>query len=178
VKVLYFSKEVSIISNFTEKKLAYIEEMGQALGSFGLPKMAGRVYGALLVADPPEMSADALASVLKASRGSISTSTRMLELMGLVERLSKPGERRDYFRNRPGAWAASMQLRMKAMSLFLQLADKGLEIVDSDDPEVLEGLLDMKAFFTFMVTEFPKVLEKWDRAGGKEAEGIKQEGKE
>jgi DNA-binding transcriptional regulator GbsR (MarR family) len=125
--------------------------------------MAGRVYGALLVADPPEMSADELASMLKASRGSISTSTRMLELMGLVERLSKLGERRDYFRNRPGAWAASMQLRMNAMSLFLKLAEKGLDVVDSDDPEVLEGLRDMKAFFSFMVTEFPKILEKWEQ---------------
>lgn len=143
--------------------MAYIEEVGQALGSFGLPKMAARVYGALLVADPPEMSADELASVLKASRGSISTSTRMLELMGIVERLSKPGERRDYFRNKPGAWAASMQMRMNAMSLFLKLAEKGLEVVDSDDPEVLEGLRDMKAFFSFMVTEFPRLLEKWEQ---------------
>lgn len=154
--------EVSVISKITERKLAYIEEVGQALGSFGLPKMAGRVYGALLVADPPEMSADDLASMLKASRGSISTSTRMLELMGIVERLSKPGERRDYFRNRPGAWTASMRMRMNAMDLFLKLAEKGLEVVDSDDPEVLEGLLDMKAFFAFMVTEFPKMLEKWE----------------
>jgi DNA-binding transcriptional regulator GbsR (MarR family) len=126
--------------------------------------MAGRVYGALLVADPPEMSADDLASMLKASRGSISTSTRMLELMGIVERLSKPGERRDYFRNRPGAWTASMRMRMNAMDLFLKLAEKGLEVVDSDDPEVLEGLLDMKAFFAFMVAEFPKMLEKWEES--------------
>ncbi len=157
------SKEVSIISNYSKSKLAYVEEVGQALGSFGLPKMAGRVYGALLVANPPEMSADDLARVLQASRGSISTSTRMLELMGIIERLSKPGERRDYFRNRPGAWAASMQLRMNAMSLFLRLAERGLEVVDSDDPEVLEGLLDMRAFFKFMAREFPKMLEKWEQ---------------
>lgn len=154
-------KEVSVISEFTESKLHYIEEVGLALAAFGLPRMAGRVYGALLVADPPELSAEDLASILRASRGSISSSTRMLELGGLIERISKPGERRDYFRNKPGAWAASLQTRMNASQVFLKLAEKGLEVANSSDPKVLEGLSDMRDFFRFMELEFPKLLEKW-----------------
>lgn len=77
-------------------KLEYIEEMGLLMERFGVSRMTGRVLGALLMADPPEQTAEALATTLRASRGSISGATRTLEQMGFIDRVSKPGERRDY----------------------------------------------------------------------------------
>lgn len=142
-------------------KLEYIEEVGLLLAALGVPRMAGRVFGALLVADPPEQSAESLAGVLQASRGSISASTRLLEGLGVIDRVSKPGERRDYFRNRPGAWAETIQRRMAAVTLFKQLAEKGLRVVDSDDPEVRRGLEEMRDFFSYWEEAFPSIFEHW-----------------
>ncbi len=146
----------------TEKKLAFIEEMGLALEGFGLSRMAGRVLGALLVADPPEQSAEELAELLQASRGSISGSTRMLETLGIIERISKPGERRDYFRNKPNAWYETAKKEFAAISQFRQLTEKGIALIDSNDPEVLRGLNDMRDFLIFWEREFPKVFERWE----------------
>ncbi len=62
----------------------FFEEMG-------FPRMAGRILGWLLICDPPEQSAGQLAGVLQASKGSLSTMTRLLIQMGLVERVGLPG---------------------------------------------------------------------------------------
>ena len=52
--------------------------MGRYLGQYGLPPMAGRMWGWLLVCDPVEQTAGQLAEALHASRGSISGTGRML----------------------------------------------------------------------------------------------------
>lgn len=123
--------------------------------------MAGRVFGALLVADPPEQSADDLMETLQASRGSISQMTRLLEAGGLIERVSKPGERRVYYRNKPDAWYHATRSRAPQMTQMRCLAEKGLGVLGSDDPEVRRGLEDMLDFYRFMESEMPALLEHW-----------------
>jgi DNA-binding transcriptional regulator GbsR (MarR family) len=146
-------------------KADYIEEMGLYMESFGLPRMWGRVFGALLLADPPEQTADELAATLKASRGSISTATRMLEQAGLIDRVSKPGERKDYFRNRPGAWHEATKRRLAAMSRFREMAEKGLALLDSGDPEVRRGLEEMRDYFAYWERVFPRLAAEWEAEG-------------
>jgi hypothetical protein len=83
----------------------FVEELGMQLElEAGAPRMVGRVLGWLLVCDPPEQSAAELAEMLQASKGSISTATRLLLRMGLIERVRTRGERFDRFNARPEAW--------------------------------------------------------------------------
>ena len=149
-------------SSLDQTKLEYIEEMGLLMERFGLPRMPGRVLGALLLADPPEQTAEALAETLQASRGSISGATRALMQLGLIERVGKPRERRDFFRNRPNAWAELTKLQMLNIKLFKEMAKKGLTIVGSDDPGVRLGLVEMLEFYEFWERELPKVFRDWD----------------
>lgn len=142
-------------------KETFIEEMGLLMASFGLPRMSGRVLGALLVADPPEQTAEALAQTLQASRGSISGATKSLEQMGLVDRVGKPGERKDYFRNRPNAWFETTKRRMAGVTTFRQMAEKGLLALQSDDPEVRRGLEEMRDYFAYWEGAFPEVFGRW-----------------
>lgn len=82
----------------------FVEEVGMQLElQAGTPRMVGRVWGWLLVCDPPEQSANDLVESLQASKGSISTATRALLTMGLIERVRLRGERFDRFRVRPEA---------------------------------------------------------------------------
>ena len=46
-----------------EERGRYVEEFGLLFGQFGLPRMFGRVLGVLMVADPPERSAEELAEI-------------------------------------------------------------------------------------------------------------------
>ena len=146
----------------SKAKESYIEEVGLKLEQSGMTRMSGRVLGALLVADPAEKSADELAETLQASRGSISTATRYLIQLGFIERVSKPGERRDYFRNKPGAWVEMTRRSVEEARLYRELAERGLGLLESGDPEVRRGLEEMRDFYAFAEREFPSVFERWD----------------
>lgn len=83
----------------------FIEELGMQLElEAGAPRMVGRVLAWLLVCDPAEQSAAEVAERLQASKGSISTATRLLLRLGLIERVRLRGERFDRFIARPQAW--------------------------------------------------------------------------
>ncbi|MEW6638681.1 MAG: MarR family transcriptional regulator [Actinomycetota bacterium] len=152
-----------------EERRRYVEDFGLLFEGFGLARMVGRVLGALMVADPPEMSAEELAGVLRASRGSISTATRMLVRMGLVERVGRPGERRDYFRNKPGAWHDLMRREMEGIAAFREMAERGLGILEAegrDRPEVRLGLEEMRDFYAYCEKELPALFERWEEESG------------
>lgn len=145
-----------------EYRREYLEEFGLLFGQFGLSRMFGRVLGGLMISDPPERTAEELAEALGASRGSISQATRSLIQMGLVQRRSRPGERRDYFRIKPGAWHEIMRREMEALRNFREMAERGLELLDSEDPGSRRSLEEMRDFYTYWEREMPAVLERWE----------------
>jgi DNA-binding transcriptional regulator GbsR (MarR family) len=144
-----------------EDRERYVEDFGLLLERFGLPRMVGRVLGVLLVSEAPEHSAEDLAGVLRASRGSISSATRTLVQMGLVERRTRPGERRDYFRVGPGAWDKIMYREMESLSIFREMAERGLSLMNSASPQTRQGWEEMCDLYAFWEMEMPTVLERW-----------------
>lgn len=149
----------------------YVEEVGVAMEALGLPRMWGRVFGALLVADPPEQTAEQLATALQASRGSISQATRFLEQSSLIERVRQPGARKDAFRNRPGAWSALLRRRLEGIDTLAALAERGLELLDRADPEVRRGLREMRDSMAFFAREYPRFVARWERARADDSGG-------
>ena len=133
-----------------------------ALEGLGMPRIAGRVLSALLVAEPPEQTAEQLAATLQASRGAISGGTTMLETMKLIERKRKPGDRKDYFRNKPNAWFEATKQQIALITHLRQLAEKGLEVMEKAEPEVTEGLQDMRDMLVFYEREMPEIFARWE----------------
>ena len=74
----------------------FIEQIGLVAQGDGLPRIAGRLMG-LMVFDGEPRSFSDLATELKVSRGSISNNARLLESLGVIERVTRPGDRQDYF---------------------------------------------------------------------------------
>ena len=148
-----------------EERKRYVEDFGLLFGQFGLSRMLGRVLGVLMISDPPERSAGVLAEALGASRGSISQTTRSLIQMGLVERRARPGERRDYFCVKPGAWGGLMRREMDALGGFRETAERGLALLGSREPNVRRNLEEMRDFYAYWEEEMPTVLDKWERGG-------------
>ena len=149
-----------------EDQLGYVEDFGLLFEQFGKPRMVGRVLGVLLVSGLEEHSAEELAGLLRASRGSISSATRTLVQSGLVQRVSRPGERRDYFRVRPGAWNELMRERMVQVYALREMAERGLNVLDaggSGEPEARRGLEEMRDFYAYWERELPAVLERWEQ---------------
>lgn len=119
----------------------FVEEVGVMIElEAGAPRMVGRVLGWLLVCNPPEQSAAELAEHLQASRGSISTATRVLLRMGLVERVRLRGERFDRFEARPAAWDEVLW-RREQFSLPRRVMRLGMEAL-ADEPVERRGRLE------------------------------------
>ena len=82
----------------------FIEKIGVIIQTEGLPRIAGRVL-AMLLYDGERVSFGQLADALQVSRGSISSSVRMLESQQLIKRVAKTGDRQDYFQVVDNAFA-------------------------------------------------------------------------
>ena len=74
----------------------YIERMGLLWEAEGLPRIAGRILG-FLALQPSACSLDDIASALGVSKASASVDARHLERLSLIERVGRPGDRRDYY---------------------------------------------------------------------------------
>lgn len=139
----------------------FIEEVGLLFEAEGLPRMAGRIFGWLLISNPPHQSPGELTEVLQASKGSISTMTRLLTQLGLIERISLPGRRRDYFQIKPNVWSELTQRRLVQIRAFRQLAEKGLTLLNDQNLESRQRLQDMHDMHAFWEEELPLLFERW-----------------
>jgi DNA-binding transcriptional regulator GbsR (MarR family) len=118
----------------------FADEIGLFYDDLGLPRAWGRVWGWLLVCEPDYQSAEDLAACLHASRGSISMATRALIRMGYVERHTKRGDRRTYYRIRPGTWTAIFEHLIQSITKMRQLAKQGLGLLN-DEPATRQSRL-------------------------------------
>lgn len=141
----------------------YVEEVGLLFETVGFPRMAGRVFGWLLISNPPHQSPGELAEVLQASKGSISTMTRLLEQIGLIERVSLPGQRRDYFRIKLNAWSELSKRRMEQIIAFRKVAERGLTLLQDAPPELVARLEEMRDIHAFFEAELPLMLNRWEQ---------------
>lgn len=116
----------------------FIERMGRLTEADGLPRIAGRMFGYLLLT-PGECSIEELASILGVSRASVSNDARRLAQMGVLERRSRPADRRDYYGIAPDFFHTSVEVRLEHLRQFHDLAEEA-RAVAVDDPEVLRRL--------------------------------------
>jgi DNA-binding transcriptional regulator GbsR (MarR family) len=141
----------------------FVEEVGMVFEQTGLPRMAGRILGWLIISDPPHQSTDQLTQALMASRGSISTMTRLLIQIGLIERLSLPGVRHDYFRLRSDASQRMIRRGLEdEIKMVRQFAERGLELLAGKTTVTRTRLEEMRDVYAFLEREFPALLERWE----------------
>lgn len=139
----------------------YIEQFGLYYAQFGLPRTAGRILGWLLVCDPPHQTMPELANALQTSKSSISGATRLLIQTGLVDRVSLPGERKDFYRLNEEAWLRSWQGRLQAVTITREMAERGLALLAAEPPARRERLQEMHAMFVYLEEELPSMLQRW-----------------
>ena len=161
ISSLLLSKDGAYLST-NEEQLRYIEELALFFEQTGLSRALGRVLGWLLICDPPQQTMDDLVTSLKISKSSVSTATRQLIQYGLIERISLPGERRDFYRIGDGVWLKTMQARMAQVTAMRQLADKGLSLLSQETPERQSRLQEMHDMYAFFEREMPLLLARWE----------------
>jgi DNA-binding transcriptional regulator GbsR (MarR family) len=140
----------------------YVEEFGLYFERIGLPRMMGRIIGYLLTSDPAQQSMQDIGEALVASKSAVSTALKALVALRLVDQISIPGERRDYYRANSDMWIRSFRARMHQMTELRELAERGLDLMADAPPERRRRLEIMHATNQFLEDEFPKLLDRWD----------------
>ena len=105
---------------------SFASRMGDFFDRLGQPRIAGMLFGDLLICEPPEQSAAQLQRAVAASSGSVSTMLRLLQRVGFVERRGETGGRRLWYRVAPGAFSRVLTLRMQLITELRKLAEIGL----------------------------------------------------
>lgn len=157
----------------TERESAFVQEMGQALASYGMTPMAGRMWGWLLICEPAEQTAAELAEALQASRGSISGTARMLANAGMIRRTTRRGDRREYFSVAPETFEQFLASAGRIYGSFREIAGRGLLAIQDRTPQSRERLQEFHDMFLFVEQEVPAILgqfllERAGRAGRKD----------
>jgi DNA-binding transcriptional regulator GbsR (MarR family) len=142
---------------------SFIEEVGIVFEQTGLTRMSGRMFGWLLISEPPYQSASELAEVLMASKGSISTTVRLLVQMEIIERYVIPGERHDNFRLKKDALLMIIRHGLEdEVKMFRNLAERGLELMKKEPPARKKWLEEMQNRYAFLEKSLKSLMKEYD----------------
>lgn len=141
----------------------WVEQVSILLERDGLPRMAGRIFGWLLVCDPPEQSMEALAAAVQGSKASMSTMTRLLVNAELVEKVRPPGARADAFRIRPGQWRHLWRARVQMLEDAARLTGAGLALLEGQPAWVRARLEELHFQYRFIGERLPALLAQLER---------------
>lgn len=148
-----------LMSRTLEEK-HFIEDLGLFFDQMGMPRMTGKVLGAIIISPEASLSLNDLCETLGASKSAVSVAARQLVSEGLLEPAPSPVPRRDYFRFRQGGWLALLQSRMEILAGLHSIADRGLSIREEAEPALRARLEEAHDVFEFVEKEFPDWLSK------------------
>lgn len=106
-----------------EARELFIERNAIQAETGGLPRIAGRLIGIFLLDGGPISFAE-LAERMQASRASVSTNTRLLERLGIIERVAMRGERQDFFSLRANPFLIVLEQSIADCQRFTTYVDE------------------------------------------------------
>lgn len=148
---------------------AFVERMGLMMESHGLPRIAGRLYGFLLLHEEA-YSLDELAELLQVSKASVSTNARLLEQHGMLELTSAPGDRRDFYRVGPDAQERMLRAAQRKFREMIQLFGQASESLPPEMEAGKRRLWEATRFHGLMLDGVDRLVEEW-KAGRDEEQG-------
>jgi DNA-binding transcriptional regulator GbsR (MarR family) len=140
----------------------FVDRFGLFMEMLGGPRTMGRVYGWLLICDPPQQSLTELAQALSVSKASVSTVARQLQQGGMIERLPSP-TRQHHYRVTPGGFASVLNTQLSLMKLGIDAADFGLSLLGDDRSDQRERLEDFRDFCEFSAQDYrDELMQRWN----------------
>jgi DNA-binding transcriptional regulator GbsR (MarR family) len=139
----------------------FVDRLGLFMELLGGSRTMGRVYGWLLICDPPRQSLTELAQTLSVSKASVSTVARQLQEGGLIERLPS-STRQHQYRVTPGGFSSVLSAQLSRMKFGIDAADFGLSLLDKTRAEQRERLEDFRDFCEFSAQDYrDELIQQW-----------------
>lgn len=161
------SKLKTQILELNEFEKEFIEKCGITYEKkAGLPRIAGKIIGFLLISDPQEQNLSEIQKAIKVSKASVSTMLRIIEKIGFIEKLSLHGKRTVYYR----ITALNEEFFKNFLddnTEFKKLLEFGLFSVQKRPQASQKRIKEWLDFYQFMEEELPRVFQKWLRKNEK-----------
>lgn len=152
----------------------YVEDFGATLAGLGLPPAYGRLMAWLLVCQPASQSVTEMAEATGMSKGSVSTSIRLIESAGLARRVARPGRRGTFYEMPPEA-LMSVTEDSARYRRFREVLERGIDLLGGRDDPRTERLRVTRDFYAFVEKELGQLVERFraDQKSGPKKEGRK-----
>ncbi len=148
----------------TDSESRFVERSGLIAEREGFSRIAGRIFGLLLLS-PVELSLEEIAERLSVSRASVSTEARRLQDHGIVERTSRPGDRKDYYHIAPNHYISSLEQRFQTLQQAVALFGEG-QRMEHLPPQTIERLERCSTAFTEIMHLVSETLARWRASDG------------
>lgn len=145
-----------------EEREWFVARMGQSTAQDGFTRIAGQLFGYLLLAEQP-CSINELATALQVSKASISTDARRWLEHGILERVPRGDDRRDYYKIAPDFFRKLMQYRLERWENAHSAVSEALVRLEPS-ALVAERLAYMDEVNAFVIERLRQNLDDWDRA--------------
>jgi DNA-binding transcriptional regulator GbsR (MarR family) len=133
----------------------FVEHWGMMARSWGINSTMGELF-ALLYITGTDWTADALREWLHVSRGNVSMNLRELMAWGVVHKVHRPGERREFFRAEADVWTLFRRIlgerKRRELDPTLLVLQRAVALVpDGPGHDVLhERLSSLRQFFALI----------------------------
>jgi len=136
-----------------EAKQQFIQNWGVLGSQWGINRTMAQIHALLLVSSSP-LSADDIMSQLQISRGNANMNVRDLMDWGIVEKVLKPGERKEFFIAEKDIWTVAMRIikerKRREVEPILNALNQLKEIEgnknDKDTKAFIETMADIQKF--------------------------------
>jgi DNA-binding transcriptional regulator GbsR (MarR family) len=137
----------------------FIENMGLHYETYDVPRIGGRILGLLMV-NPDPLTSEEMSEALQVSRSSISTNLRTLLMTGLIDKVSIPGDRLDYYVFSRDAWLRIIELRLEEVLSLKEAAEEGLGNLKEDHPARLR-ISEMQNWAEMASDAYHRLSQQW-----------------
>jgi DNA-binding transcriptional regulator GbsR (MarR family) len=145
----------------TPKQKELIERLGVQMERSGAPPAQSRIMALLLVCDKTELAFEEIIQLLQLSKSAVSNALNSLLATERLEYITRPGDRRRYFRSCISQWEKDLGKKMQEMLAASQLMREVLEQRPKSTPEFNNALKQVIDFMSFLQAELPAVYTKW-----------------
>jgi DNA-binding transcriptional regulator GbsR (MarR family) len=155
--------------SYQEAKNSLIQAWGTLGSSWGINKTMAQIH-ALLLISPEALSTEQIMQDLQISRGNANMNTRALIDWGLVHKIHKPGDRKEYFASEKDMWQATRKIaqerRKRELSPVIKVLDEVQHVENPVSPESKE-LVRVTKELHYLVTKadsFLSMITKFDQS--------------
>jgi len=151
-----------------EAKEKFISSWGSLGSNWGVSRTMAQVHALLMISEEP-MSAEDVMGALNISRGNTNMSIRSLIDWGLVEKLHKLGERKEFFQAEKDMWKVATRIarerRKRELAPIMSVLEQGkeVEVSDGNKQEAGKFLKQMNEIENF-ASRIDRMMAKLDQA--------------